>query len=423
MAVLTEPRIRRILRAGRPVAVSDGDGLTFTLSANGTASWVLRYRFGGRPRELTIGRYPEFKIAAAREAATHERAKIQDGVDVASEKRKAKLAAATADTFRELAEDYMTKVFPRLAPNTVKQRRHHIRDVIVPKLGSLPAREITAAEVVAVVEAVGERSHSVAELVLTAMSEIFKHGVARHAVVSNPCVGISITAICGRAEPKRPRLKLAEDELRAVLPELPTIGEQNALAAKLLLLTCVRIGELTRAEWSHVDLEKAEWFIPDANTKTRRGFTVPLPTDAVKCFTDLQKFSCGSPFVLPARQERRRLNLGGGQVPFEQRTLNSQLHKLCDRLEKKGKKVRRFTPHDLRSTARSHLAALGVSVVVAERCLNHSLGGLLAVYDKHDYLTERRAALALWADFLRACESGEPWKRGNVVPIRPTTAA
>jgi len=55
--------------------------------------------------------------------------------------------------------------------------------------------------------------------------------------------------------------------------------------------------------------------------------------------------------------------------------------------------VRQFTPHDLRSTARSHLAALGVNVIVAERCLNHSLGGLLAVYDKHDYLTERRAAV------------------------------
>ena len=66
------------------------------------------------------------------------------------------------------------------------------------------------------------------------------------------------------------------------------------------------------------------------------------------------------------------------------------LHKLCDCL---GNETRRFTPHDLRSTARSHLAALGVDAIVAERCLNHSLGGLLAVYDKHDYLTERRERL------------------------------
>ena len=68
--------------------------------------------------------------------------------------------------------------------------------------------------------------------------------------------------------------------------------------------------------------------------------------------------------------------------------------------------MRRFTPHDLRSTARSHLADLGVHVIVAERCLNHSLGGLIAVYDHHDYMTERRAALELWVDFIQACEAG-----------------
>ena len=71
------------------------------------------------------------------------------------------------------------------------------------------------------------------------------------------------------------------------------------------------------------------------------------------------------------------------------KTINNILNRLCADL--KGK-VRPFTPHDLRSTARSHLSVLGVNVVVAERCLNHSLGGLLAIYDVHDYLDERRDA-------------------------------
>ena len=69
-----------------------------------------------------------------------------------------------------------------------------------------------------------------------------------------------------------------------------------------------------------------------------------------------------------------------------------------------GDKIRAFSPHDLRSTARSHLGALGVPVAIAERCLNHTLGGLIAVYDQHDYLVERRKALEQWSTKLDILE-------------------
>ena len=416
MGKLTDVQIRNWMKAGNPTAKADGDGLTFTLSAKGTAAWVLRYRFGGKARELTIGRYPDITLAKAREMAAEARVHIQQGRDVAREKQKATIERAAAKTLRELAADYMSKAFPHLAANTIKQRRQHIEGVILPKLGGLPAREVSTADVVALVEAVGKKSVNVAELVFTAVSEIFKHGVARHVVTANPCAGISVSAICGKPEPKRQRLKLTEDELRAILPALPGIGAENALAVKIQLATCVRLGELAKAEWAHVDFDRAEWFVPDQSSKTGRGFTIPLPPAVVSWFRELEPFACGSRFVLPARQVRRTRN-HGGEVHFEQRAMNSMLHKLCDKL---GDKVRRFTPHDLRSTARSHLAALGVNILVAERCLNHSLGGLIAIYDQHDYMTERRAALELWTDFILACEAGRAWLPigENVIPLR-----
>lgn len=421
MGKLTDVQIRNWIKAGDPTAKADGDGLTFTLSAKGTAAWVLRYRFGGKARELTLGRYPDITLAKARELAAEARVHIQQGRDVAREKQKATIERAAAKTLRELAADYMSKAFPHLAANTIKQRRHHIEGVILPKLGSLPAREVMTADVVALVEAVGKKSVNVAELVFTAVSEIFKHGLARHVVTANPCAGISVSAICGKPEPKRQRLKLTEDELRVILPALPGIGAENALAVKIQLATCVRLGELAKAEWAHVDFDRAEWFVPDQNSKTGRGFTIPLPPAVVGWFRELEPFACGSRFVLPARQVRRTRN-HGGEVHFEQRAMNAMLHKLCEKL---GDKVRRFTPHDLRSTARSHLAALGVNILVAERCLNHSLGGLIAIYDQHDYMTERRAALELWTDFILACEAGRAWlpQGDNVIPLRKAGAA
>ena len=422
---LSDVQIRRWIRTGKPVAKADGNGLTFTLSTGGTAAWVLRYRFGGKSRELTLGRYPDKSLTQARDDARRERAKIQDGIDVAREKQTTNIERAAARSFRQLATDYMDKAFPCLAANTIKQRRYHIEKVILPKLGGLAARDVTTADVVALIETVGERSQSVAELVFTAISEIFKHGIARHVVTGNPCAMISVSAIVGKAEPKRQRLKLTEAELRALLPALPTIGPENALTVKILLATCVRIGELARAQWAHVDFERGLWFIPDANSKTGRGFTVPLVPAVAGWFKELQTFACGSSYVLPARQQRRR-QPQGGETHFEPRALNAMLHKLCDRREAAGNPVRRFTPHDLRSTARSWLTSetIGASLIVAERCLNHTLGGLLAVYDQHDYMTERRTVLERWTDFFQACEAGKEWapETDNVIPLRQATA-
>ncbi len=410
MATLTDVHIRNWIRDGQPIAKSDGDGLTFTLSAKGTATWILRYRHGRKAKELTLGRYPDIGLSDARKLATEYRARIQQGADVAGEKRRTKVEAANSQNFRQLTEDYMGKIFPTLAAATVEQRCCYIKKDILPKIGALTVRDLSPADIVNLVERVGKRSVNVADLVLTIVSEICKHGVAKRVLDVNPCVGISIKAICGKAKPTRQRLKLTADELCVLLPALPAMGKQNEVAAKILLATCARIGELARAEWSHVDFQKKEWVIPDPNSKTKVGFTIPLVPQVIEWFKELGPLSCGSKYVLPARQSRRRRR-HGGEIHFEQRALNSMLDKICD--EHNGQ-LRRFTPHDLRSTARSHLAALGVSVFVAERCLNHSLGGLISVYDQHDYMKERREALELWTTFILSCERGQEW---NVVPL------
>lgn len=437
MSKLTDVQIRHWIKAGKSVAQAQGEvpGLTFTLSAKGTATWVLRYRFGGKQRELTLGRYPDFSIATAKREALDARVRIEKGEDAARAKQVERIERAAAKTLKDLAADYMEKKFPSLAANTVKQRRHHIEDVILPKLGVLASKGVTTGDVVSLIEAVGKKSVNVAELVFTAINEIFKHGIASHVVTANPCAGITVSAICGTATP-RERLKLSEAELRAILPALPSIGAENALAVKVLLATGVRINELARARWEHLDFAgDAQWFQPDGERieahgpkwmipmehaktgkKSGRHFVIPLTPTVAQWLHELHVLACGSPFVLPARQSRRTQN-AGGETFFEQRALNAMLHKLCSKL---GDKTRRFTPHDLRSTMRSHLSALGIGMLVAERILNHSLGGLAGIYDQHDYMTERRAALELWSAFLVACESGTEWAptANNVIPIR-----
>src|SRR5215475_8410952 len=190
MPTLTDVQIRNWVRSRSPLARSDGGGLTFTLSAKGTAAWVLRYRFGGRPRELTLGRYPDIGLARARELATAARAQIHQGKDVARDKQINSAERAAARTFRELAASYMAVAFSGMAENTIQQRRRHIEKDLLRRLGPLAARDVTAADIVTVIESVGKRSIAVAELVFTAAGEIFKHGIARHTVIANPCAEI-----------------------------------------------------------------------------------------------------------------------------------------------------------------------------------------------------------------------------------------
>ena len=409
MGTIRDVQIRNWINAGKPLAKTDGDGLTFTLSASGTASWVLRYRLSGKQRELTLGRYPDVTIAAARKLATEKRVEVQQGVDVARKKQKAKLDTAREWTFKRLADDYLTRASEHLAALTIEGRRQQLRDYVHGRIGHLSAREVSPGDIVDIVERSGEKSLHVARLVLIALREVFAHGVARHVVEGNPCAHIKAKAIIGAPPSRRARIMLADAELVAMLAVLPEIGRENELASKILLATCTRIGELTRAEWKRVNFERKEWTIPPEHSKNKKQFVIPLTEQVAGWFMQLRGLAFDSAFVLPLRQRHHGRE---GDASMEATSLNAALNRLHDKL---GERCRRFTPHDLRSTARSHLGALGVEVLIAERCLNHSLGGLVAVYDKHDYLTERRKALELWSAKIAALEKGEAF---NVVPFK-----
>ncbi|MCW5624174.1 MAG: tyrosine-type recombinase/integrase [Burkholderiales bacterium] len=355
-----------------------------------TAKWTLRYRFNGMTRELTLGRYPAMSLGKARQVASWKRTEIEEGIDPLAEKNKrAEMAARANRTFNDLLDDYLAKAGPELAPTTVADLIRQLNKDVRPLLGKRTAREIEPSDVVTVVEKVGKRSKSVARRIYEILSVIFKHGVARAFVPANPMANLSPRAVLGAPPAKRKRLMLTDAELRVVLAASLRMGPVNALALRILLATCVRKSELFLARPEHLDLERGLWTIPDEISKTRSGYTVPLAPLVVTWFGQLLEIAqlMGNPWVVPGRDN--------GHICVT--TINTALTRL-------EVDVRRFTPHDLRSTARSHLVKLGVDVLVAERCLNHSLGGLVAIYDQHDYLDERRAALELWARHLESLE-------------------
>ena len=404
--LLNDLQIRRWVAACEPVAKSDGDGLTFTLSSAGTATWVLRYRFASRARELTIGNYPDISLSAARKIASEHRVAIDKGNDPAAQKRAERQQLKSAWTVRRVVDDFKEKVVHggRLSARTKKAKLWDLDNIILPRLGPLNVPDVTSLDVVDMLERSG-RTWTMQNRFLTNVTQVFDHAIGRQLIKVNPAAGIKLKALLGPRPPVRKRVMLKDDELRKLLSSVGEIGTENALALKILLATCVRTWELIRARWEHVDFERGSWFVPDETVKTRVGFLVPITPTVAAWFKELRGLAGDSPWVLPGRSARRAGNHVGRS------TLAASISRAFERGDLD---VRKFTPHDTRSTAKGHMRNLGVSREISEIALNHALKGMEGIYDVREEIPERRQALELWAAFLATCERGEKW---NVVSI------
>jgi integrase len=373
-----------------PLARSDGGGLTFTLSVAGTASWILRYRAAGRAKELTIGNFPDIGLAEARKIAREKRAEVDNSGDPAIDKQRVKASAMKDWTVRELIDDYRGKILSDLAVSTQKgYGRSLVR--IQSRLGSYAVAQVSPLDIVEMIEFVNAPWME-SRMLLTTARMVFRHAAGRKLVASNPCIGIDLTALMGKRPSKRRRLMLSREELGVVMRA--DMSRENGLAIRLLLDTAVRSSELRTAKWSHFDFNRNIWSIPES--KTGPGIQIPLTAPVKAWLHELKQRSGSSAFVLPVRGDYKNATSTGDR-PINPNTIGAAIEFW---LTEYKPDVRRFTPHDLRSTAKSQMRALGVPRDITEMCLNHKLPGIEGIYDVHTYFEERKAALTTWADFL-----------------------
>ncbi|CUJ45771.1 MULTISPECIES: tyrosine-type recombinase/integrase [Achromobacter] len=410
---LADVHIKNWIRAGLPVAKSDGGGLTFTLSKSGTATWVLRYRMPGRRAEATIGNYPDITLAEARREAGRLRAMIDAGKDPAADKREAKQKARAAKTIDWLADDYRAKVMRHLAPNSQTLYERQLRRIVKAWRGRA-VEGVAPGDVIDVIRATkggfttdtGGWRETEALYIVT--REVFKHAAGQHIIQVNPAMGISLESLIGKRPKAKVRLMLTDEELALVM-RAAGMNRQNQLSVWIVMATCVRVSEFTTALREHVRTDQhtikrlgaGVWHIPAS--KTGPAMDIPLAPPVVEWFRELDALALDSRYIVPARSVAR-LRKGGGDAPIGKDAVWGAIGYW---FENAKPDVRPFTPHDLRSTAKSHMRALGVDRDISEMCLNHKLKGVEGIYDQYSYWKERREALALWADHLLACRGAD----------------
>jgi integrase len=402
-AKLTALAVKRAHRCGEPVLLSDGNGLYLRKQTRDGASWTLRYHFVGKEHWITLGNYPDMSLSLARIEARQARVLLDKQQNPLHVRRAALAEERQKGSFKALCEDwYCADVQARGLKHPAVPRRY-LDKYLLPKLGRLPASDVTPSDVARLLDDVKVRAPTAANDLLRFIRRIFAFGVRRRFVPSNPAADFSPRLDAGGTE--RPRRRaLNSDELVQLFEKIrktPSFGDDNLLAIKLLLALCVRKGELLGARWAEFDLDGgshagAIWHLPGSRTKTGESLDIPLAPVVVDWLSALRALAAGSDYIFPKRRHDPRERVPHVGID----TLNVALQRV-----KHG--LTHFTLHDLRRTARTHLAALGVRREVAERCLGHKLRGVEGTYDRHDYFKERRVALEQWSTLIRQAESGE----------------
>lgn len=398
----------RQVEAARPRAdryeLSDGgSALRLVVFPSGAKSWAVRYRVGQRTRKMTLGKWPAIGLKDARELSGDALRKLAKQIDPGAEKIAER--RRVRDTVKALGTQWVdAKQRPNNGERYVAEVERIFRQYINPQIGARDITTITRRDVIDVLDKAAKSGRLVPNQVLAVLRPFLSWCVERGAIEASPATDIRPTA---KAQP-RERV-LSEPELRAFLVAIEKLGAPWTDFLEMLAMTAQRRNEVAAAPWTEVDLDAATWTIQGDRAKNGVAHVVALAPRAVEILKARRnKADKEATYVFPAERGGHAHLSGFGHMKYRlDAFMLAELKKVAEERgdDPKRVKLEPWRLHDLRRTAATGMAALGHPIHVVERVLNHisgsTTGGLIAVYQRHDYAAERRAALEAWAAYLQ----------------------
>lgn len=365
-ATLTDVAVKRLPRApqGKRYDVWDAlvPGLSVRVTDRGVKSWTVVGRVHGRPVRATLGAYPDLGVADAREDAREALKAMARGIHPRRLNR-----ASEITLVNDILPDYLkTRKWTKLYRASVDSA---LKLYVQPALGRIPIEQVTKRDVAAMLAPISEKYPPRAGSVLSHTSAFFAWLLERDVIEANPCTTI-----------RQPQLKsrdrvYSDPELRAIWQAALAIGRPYSQFIRLLLVTAQRRDQVGKMQWTQIDEGRRIW---TSATKEKRLHPVPLSDLALSIVAECYKLG---PFVMSVSGKR-----GVTDYSWIAKTIR----------EGKGVPLD-FRFHDLRRTAATRMAELGVKPWIVDAVLDHVQGGVSGIYNRYSYLDEMREALALWA--------------------------
>ncbi|WP_130976406.1 phage integrase central domain-containing protein [Klebsiella pneumoniae] len=372
--------------------LADGAGLYPEVVPSGSRYWRMKYRFNGKEKRLAFGVYPAVSLAQARALRDEAKKKLAEGIDPSFAKKEEKLVRDVRlhNTFQAVALEWHGTKVSRWSEGYASDIIEAFNKDIFPYIGQQPVNEIKPLVLLNVLRRMESRGATEkAKKVRQRCSEVFRYAIVTGRAEYNPAADLT-SAMSGHESKHYPFLTVEElpDFFKALSGY--TGSPLIVLAARLLILTGVRTGELRGAFWSEFDLEKAVWEIPAERMKMKRPHLVLLSTQALEIVQQFKVMSGQYPLVFPGRNDPRKT------------MSEASINQVFKRIGYTGK----VTGHGFRHTMSTILHEEGFNTAWIETQLAHvDKNAIRGTYNHALYLEGRKEMMQWYGDYVDSCES------------------
>jgi integrase len=403
--MLTDTRIKTAKPQPKLYKLTDERGLHLSVYPSGSKLWQMRYRFEGKEKTASLGKYPEVSLAEARDKRDQMRKLVTNDIDPVHSQRAAKEAKklAQAHSFEAVARTWFEGWRAARSPRHADYVIRRLEADVFPLIGSRPVSEIQAPELVKMMKAIQRRGAlDIAKRCYQMTSQVFRYAIAHGLAERNPAGDIKPSDIL----PSRRQTNYARVDAKELPALLRAIEAYRGtavtrLAMKLLALTFVRTGELIGARWAEFDLQAGQWRIPAERMKMRTEHIVPLSLQAIQILQILHGITGHSELLFPGERDHGK--------PMS----NNTILKAIERMGYKG----RMTGHGFRGLASTILHEQGFDHAHIELQLAHQeRNQVSAAYNHATYIKQRAKMMQWWANYI------DHQLKGNVLQIRQMTS-
>ena len=369
---LTNTEVERSKPKAKEYTLTDGYGLFLLVLPTGVKSWRFNYirPLTKKRTKVSLGTYPALSLAQARSIREEYRSLLAQGIDPQEHKEQEQKAAIEhiENSLLSVANRWKAKKVQKVEAETLKKDWRRMEIYLFPFIGDMPINEILPKVVIEALESLyNQGKGDTLKRTIRLLNEVLNFGKSNN----NPAI-----------TPKElPEL------IKAVMYSSAAI--QTKLLFKFQLLTMVRPAEASNATWSEIDFKKSLWTIPANRMKKRHPFVIPLSSQAMAILNKMKSISVKSEYVFQSWIKSNQ--------PMSSQTINKMLVDL-------GYKNKQ-TAHGLRTIGRTYLADQRIDYEVAEMCISHKTGTQTGkIYDRADFLEQRKPVMQLWGDYVEQCE-------------------